>query len=216
MTTATLNHQDGLYANNLSLSRGDQLLLEDAQLFLPNGSITYLYGENGTGKTSLMRCLAGLLSAENGQIQWQGHSIFNAESQYFQQLIFLAHALAMKSELTIAENLQFYGQLRGLSKSSVQEKILQATQQLGLDNLLERRFAELSAGQQHKVALCRLLIEPAKIWILDEPFVNLDHKTRLWSAEQIQQFSSDGGVVLFTSHHEIDEIQVDQKIGLHH
>lgn len=206
---------EGLFASELTLSRSEQVLLEGAEIHLAPSTISYLYGENGAGKTSLMRCLSGLLQADAGQVLWQGVPITSMESGYAQDLIFLAHALSMKYELTIKENLTFYAQLRGVKKN-IESSISQAATYLSLEGLLNRRFAELSAGQQHKVALCRLVIEPAKIWILDEPFVNLDNKTRLWLAEKIKTFAQQGGVVLFTSHHEIDELSYDQKISLEH
>lgn len=204
----------GLLASDLTISRAEHVLLEGAELELAPSTITYLYGENGAGKTSLMRCLSGLLQADSGKIYWNGQSITSLDSEYFQDLIFLAHALSMKAELTIFENLSFYARLRGIKDPK--SLIGQATSQLGIAQLQNRRFAELSAGQQHKVALCRLVIEPAKIWILDEPFVNLDKATRHWLAGLIQKFAKQGGVVLFTSHHEIEELTIDQRIGIEH
>lgn len=210
---------DGLYAHELTVSRSEQVLLEDAELHLAPSTITYLYGENGAGKTSLMRCLAGLLSADHGEVYWNHKSINHPESGYFDDLIFLAHSLSMKHELTIAENLSFYANLRlkgAISSKILSAKIAQVLAELGISGLEERLFSELSAGQQHKVALARLVLEPAKIWILDEPFVNLDHKTRGWLAQKALEFKQQGGVVLFTSHHHIDELPIDQKVGVEH
>ncbi|NVK22716.1 MAG: heme ABC exporter ATP-binding protein CcmA [Kangiellaceae bacterium] len=204
----------GLFASDLTVSRAEQTLIEGAELHLAPSSITYLYGENGAGKTSLMRCLCGLLPADQGSIRWNGKPISSSDSNYFNDLLFLAHALSMKAELSIMENLHFYAKLRGVNNAN--GLIQQAAQQLGIDHLLARRFAELSAGQQHKVALCRLVVEPAKIWILDEPFVNLDHQTRDWLANTMMEFAKQGGVVLFTSHHEIEQLTIDQRLSLEH
>ena len=210
---------DGLYAHELTVSRSEQILLEDAELHLAPSTITYLYGENGAGKTSLMRCLAGLLQPEHGAVYWNNKLTSHPESGYFQDLLFLAHSLSMKNELTIAENLSFYANLRlkgAISRQVLSKKISDVLLELGIGGLENRMFAELSAGQQHKVALARLMLEPAKIWILDEPFVNLDHKTRGWLAAKALEFKNTGGVVLFTSHHHIDELPVDQKVGVEH
>lgn len=210
---------DGLYAHELTVSRSEQVLLEDAELHLAPATITYLFGENGTGKTSLMRCLTGLLQPDDGNIYWNKKPINHPESGYFKDLIFLAHSLSMKNELTIAENLTFYAQLRcggSYNHKKLQAEIGQVLTDLGIGGLEGRMFAELSAGQQHKVALARLMLEPAKIWILDEPFVNLDQKTRGWLASKTLEFKAQGGVVLFTSHHHIDELPVDQKVGVEH
>jgi len=210
---------DGLYAHELTVSRSEQILLEDAELHLAPSTITYLYGENGAGKTSLMRCLAGLLPSDQGSIYWNKQPIHHPDSSYFQDLIFLAHSLSMKNELTIAENLSFYANLRlktTISKKTLSTNVSDVLTELGIGGLENRMFAELSAGQQHKVALARLMLEPAKIWILDEPFVNLDQKTRGWLADKTLAFKEQGGVVLFTSHHHIDELPVDQNVGVEH
>jgi heme exporter protein A len=210
---------DGLYAHELTVSRSEQILLEGADLHLAPATITYLYGENGAGKTSLMRCLAGLLQPEHGTVYWNKKLTSHPESGYFQDLIFLAHSLSMKNELSIAENLSFYANLRlkgAISQQVLSKKISDVLLALGIGGLENRMFSELSAGQQHKVALARLMLEPAKIWILDEPFVNLDQKTRGWLAAKTLEFKNNGGVVLFTSHHHIDELPVDQKVGVEH
>ena len=210
---------DGLYAHELTVSRSEQVLLEDADLHLAPSTITYLYGENGAGKTSLMRCLAGLLPADHGVVYWNKKPISHPDSGYFQDLIFLAHSLSMKNELTIAENLRFYANLRlkgRVHQKSLSNDISGVLRELGIGGLENRMFAELSAGQQHKVALARLMLEPAKIWILDEPFVNLDQKTRGWLADKTLAFKEQGGGVLFTSHHHIDELPVDQNVGVEH
>lgn len=203
-----------LQISNLTISRGEVVLLEGADFCLAPSSISYLQGENGAGKTSLMRVLAGLMAADAGKVEWNQELISSPESGYQQDLLFLAHALSMKASLSILENLTFYAHLRGLKNP--QTSIQDALTELGLSEIQDRHFNELSAGQQHKVCLCRLLIEPCKIWILDEPFVNLDHKTRLWLAQQIHLFAQKGGIVLFTSHHEIDELTISQRISLQH
>lgn len=210
---------DGLYAHELTVSRSEQVLLEDADLHLAPSTITYLYGENGAGKTSLMRCLAGLLPEDHGVVYWNKKPINHPDSGYFQDLIFLAHSLSMKNELTIAENLRFYANLRlkgRVHQKTLSNDISDVLKDLGIGGLENRMFSELSAGQQHKVALARLMLEPAKIWILDEPFVNLDQKTRGWLADKTLAFKEQGGVVLFTSHHHIDELPVDQNVGVEH
>ncbi|WP_251359649.1 heme ABC exporter ATP-binding protein CcmA [Kangiella sp. TOML190] len=201
-----------LEVKGLTISRNEQILLEQTDLSFKAGTISHLFGDNGAGKTSLMRALAGLLPLDSGQIFWKGHTTATPEAEFAQDLLFLAHNLAMKPELTIAENLQFYSTLRGESASNSQIK--EVARQLNIGNLLERHFAELSAGQQHKVTLCRLLLESAKLWVLDEPFVNLDAKTRDWLSAQMMAFAENGGVVIFTSHQVIDGLKIQQKISL--
>ncbi|MRX26561.1 heme ABC exporter ATP-binding protein CcmA [Kangiella sp. HZ709] len=203
-----------LEVKGLTISRNEQVLLENIDLSFTSGSITHLFGENGAGKTSLMRALAGLLNHDSGQICWRGFKTSHPEANFSQDLLFLAHNLAMKSELTIAENLQFYTDLRG--KSVSRSEIQTVASELRIESLLERHFAELSAGQQHKVSLSRLVLESAKLWVLDEPFVNLDARTRDWLSDKMMNFAKKGGVVIFTSHQAIDGLKIHQKVSLTH
>ncbi len=204
----------GLKGRGITISRSEQILLEHVDLNFKAGTITHLFGENGTGKTSLMRALAGLLPLDSGSVFWNGYETSHPEANFTQDLLFLAHNLAMKHELSITENLQFYSALRGQKASK--SKLLSVANELDIETLLDRHFAELSAGQQHKVSLCRLFLEKAKLWILDEPFVNLDARTRDWLSSQMMQFAASGGVVIFTSHQAIEGLKIHQQISLAH
>ncbi|NVJ67977.1 MAG: heme ABC exporter ATP-binding protein CcmA [Gammaproteobacteria bacterium] len=203
-----------LEVKGLTISRNEQILLENVDLSFQAGTITHLFGENGAGKTSLMRALAGLLNLDTGEVFWRELKAHHPEANFSQDLLFLAHNLAMKYELSIAENLQFYAALRGKAVSLAEIKAVAS--ELRIENLLERHFAELSAGQQHKVSLSRLVLENAKLWILDEPFVNLDAQTRDWLSHKMMAFAQQGGVVIFTSHQAIDGLKIHQKISLSH
>ncbi len=203
-----------LEVKGLTISRNEQVLLESIDLSFTSGTITHLFGENGAGKTSLMRALAGLLNQDAGQVFWRGFKTSHPEANFSNDLLFLAHNLAMKHELSIAENLQFYAALRGKAVSLSEIKTVAS--ELRIESLLERHFAELSAGQQHKVSLSRLVLENAKLWILDEPFVNLDSQTRDWLSHKMMDFAAKSGVVIFTSHQAIDGLKIHQKISLTH
>lgn len=205
-------NSSSLDVKGLTISRNEQILLENVELHFASGTITHLFGDNGAGKTSLMRALAGLLPQDTGQVSWNGFKTSSPEAQYAHDLLFLAHNLAMKFELTIAENLQFYSALRG--KKAGLQQIESVASELEIEPLLERNFSDLSAGQQHKVSLCRLVLEQTKLWILDEPFVNLDAKTRDWLSQLMMTFAKNGGVVVFTSHQAIEGLKIHQKISL--
>ncbi len=207
-------NSSSLEAKGLTIFRNEQPLLEDTDLSFNAGSITHLFGENGAGKTSLMRALAGLLPLDSGQILWNQIKNTHPESNFNQDLLFLAHNLAMKHEFSIAENLQFYSILRG-RKASLEE-LSKVAAELQIENLLDRHFSDLSAGQQHKVALCRLVLETVKLWVLDEPFVNLDAKTRDWLSAKMMHFAKEDGVVIFTSHQAIEGLKIHQRISLSH
>ncbi len=208
------SNNSNLEVKGLTISRNEQILLEDIDLAFKAGTISHLIGENGAGKTSLMRALAGLLSLDSGEVFWNSLKSNHPEANFSKVLLFLAHNLAMKHELSIAENLQFYSALRGKRAST--SDIQQVATELHIESLLDRNFAELSAGQQHKVSLCRLKLEQTKLWILDEPFVNLDAQTRDWLSQQLMSFANNGGVVIFTSHQAIEGLKIHQRVSLSH
>ncbi len=186
------------------------MLLHGLDFSLPEGSLTWLQGGNGTGKTSLLRCLCGLGEAEAGDIFWQGEPVARDPVRFHQELLYLGHKPGLKSELSIAENLGFFRRLRGLPVIDP-EPVLE---QLGLARYAGQYVGSLSAGQQRKVMLARLLLEPARLWILDEPLVALDHESRDWLAATMMAFREEGGIILYTSHQPLDQVRPDQQIAI--
>ena len=200
-----------LAIDRLSVIRGEKLLVQDLSLVIQGGEVVHLAGSNGSGKTSLMRCLAGLLPPEQGQITWNDWALNAPASGYFTDLLYLGHSLALKAALTIEENLNFYARLRGRRPNAELRKPLSALQ---IDAYLQQPVAQLSAGQQRKTMLARLQLEPARIWLLDEPFVALDETSRQWLVAAIERFAAAGGLVIFTSHQRVSGLPVHKTISL--
>ena len=176
-----------LRVQDLSVQRGDRLLLSQFNFTLQAGEGVHLLGANGAGKTSLLRVLAGIAHAASGEFQLGDGC----------RMIYLGHVLGLKPELTVEENLAFLLQLSGQAE---QCSIEQALHEVGIARYFDARVGSLSAGQKRRVGLARLLLEPAGLWLLDEPFAALDVKATAWLCERIDAFLLQGGSVLLTSH----------------
>lgn len=160
-----------LQANAIHLWRGEKHLLRGVSFSLNAGELLQVVGPNGVGKTSLLRCLAGLLPMESGDVFWQGQPVERVREEFHQQLGWLAHVNALKADLTAAENLYFATALRReVAEAEVQEVL----QRLHIPHCADLPVRSLSAGQKRRVALARVLLTKATLWILDEPITNLD------------------------------------------
>ncbi len=188
-----------LAVSHLQAVRDDRVLFSDLSFTLQAGEIVQVVGANGTGKTTLLNGLMGLASMEHGNICWAGESIGDNPLLFKQNTSFIGHLLGLKALLTPVENLQFLTQLRSQSVSL--SKIEAALTKVGLAGYEDVPVSSLSAGQKRRVALARLFIERATLWVLDEPFTAIDQAGVLaleaWFAEHAQQ----GGMVLLTTHH---------------
>ena len=186
-----------LEVRSLHLWRGDRHLLRGVSLALEAGEMLQVVGPNGVGKTSLLRCVAGLLPAESGEILWNSRSIQGARDEYHQRLAYLAHTNALKPDLSALENLHYAVALR----RRVERLQLVATlQRLRIERCADLPARSLSAGQKRRLALARVLLMQAPLWILDEPITNLD-------AAGVQQFEAfmtehleTGGMILTAAH----------------
>lgn len=191
-----------LAARALGCRRGRRLLFRGVDLELAPGSITWLRGTNGSGKTSLMRILAGLAHAAEGEVQWNGRPFAKAGAEARAGVLYIGHANALKDDLTLTEALAFHAALAGLD-----DPIGRAERALATLKLADRRrFAvrTLSQGQRRRGALARLALdEQPRTWILDEPFDALDSASVALLAGLVDAHAARGGAVLLTSHQAI-------------
>ncbi len=153
------------------LWRGEKHLLRGVAFTLARGELLQVVGPNGVGKTSLLRCVAGLLPRESGEILWRGQALERCREDYHRQLAYLGHVNALKPDLTALENLHFGITVkRAVAKS----ELLATLAELQLAACADLPARALSAGQKRRVAIARILSMRSPLWILDEPITNLD------------------------------------------
>ena len=199
-----------LNAAALTLFRGDRCLFRELSFALNPGELLLLEGRNGSGKTSLLRAIAGLLELESGTIHW-GDSPVSQEPQIFQNsLVWMSHKVGFKGDLTLVENLQYESKLRPQSTADFDDTL----KQLNLGKLRRLPMRSLSAGQQRRVALARMLLSSATLWMMDEPVSNLDSEGRELVVRLLSKHLSDGGMAIVAAHQDIKFDVPTQKIQL--
>ena len=187
-----------LEACSLTCSKRDRILFEGLSLVVSSGELLYLRGPNGAGKTTLLRILTGLSTPQTGCVKFEGHDIARYASEFHQQLIYVGHKGATNVSLSALDNLRFW-----LAQHNIPVEIHElyhVLPQLGLVGLEDVPVRLLSAGQQRRVALARLWLKPAKVWLLDEPFTALDTKGIGLIERAMRAHVEKGGLVVTTSH----------------
>lgn len=185
-----------LKVSGLACSRGERQLFADVSFSLAAGEWLHVQGENGAGKTSLLRLLVGLSPADAGEIYWRG--VATGESDFHRDLLYLGHHAAVKDDLTPLENLCLSAALEGISLH--EEAALAALVRLGLRGREALPVRVLSAGQKRRVLLARLLTRPAALWVLDEAFNALDSGAVQLLGELLGEHLAKGGLAVLTSH----------------
>ena len=186
---------------NLACSRGNKPLFGAVSFSLNAGQALHLEGDNGVGKTSLLRILCGLSPADAGEVLWQGRSVQADSSAFRAALFYLGHNLSLKEELSALENLQADAAVAGRTLTT--EQALVALARMGLRGREHLPLRVMSQGQKRRTALARLLASQASLWVLDEPFVALDAKAVDGLRSVLAGHVAQGGIVLFTSHQPI-------------
>jgi heme exporter protein A len=189
-----------LTANQLTLWRGTNCLFEELSFDVAEGAALLVRGANGSGKTTLLRVLCGLTRPESGQVEWNSVPIESDRQGYGAEVAYIGHATGLKADLTIVQNLNFVARLSGRA-GRPWEACLEPLNLLECANL-EVRY--LSAGQQRRAALARMLISDAGLWFMDEPFTNLDVAGRQFVGDQIGGRLASGGSVIVAAHHDLD------------
>jgi heme exporter protein A len=190
-----------LEARKLEATRGDAVLFRNLSFSLAAGTLLRVAGSNGSGKTSLLRALCGLLLPSAGEVLWNGRNIRTLREEYGRHLAYVGHANALKEDLTAEENLSVNCALAGLSVAPSQLRA--ALQDFGLGGRAALPLRALSQGQRRRAALARLAVSAAaSLWILDEPFAALDAA----AVEQVQSLVAAhlarGGMAVITTHQE--------------
>lgn len=190
-----------LEATNLGCVRGDRLLFSNISFSLAPGTFLQLTGPNGSGKTSLLRILCGLMTPEAGEIRWQGAQIRSLAEEYSRSVTYIGHRTAVKEELSSLENLRISSGLTGTEITSAEaQKALARLGLAGRENL-PARF--LSEGQRRRSALARLITCNTKLWLLDEVLASLDHAAGTLIEAIIGEHLNKGGIAIVATHQEL-------------
>lgn len=187
-----------LEVEKLTISRGERVLATDLNFRVSPSEALIAQGPNGSGKTTLLRTLATLSPPASGTIYWQGQILSDVVEVYRGELLFLGHNPAIKLDLTPVENLKVYARLEGAVAQP-----LAALERMGIRRYATTVCQHLSAGQLRRVALARVILTAAPLWILDEPFTALDRQTVDGLSNLLEEHLAEGGSAIITTHQPI-------------
>ena len=188
-------------AENLHLWRGEAHVLRGVSFSVAAGECLQVTGANGSGKTTLLRALCGLAPLEEGRVSWRGADIAADLLAYHGELAYLGHDNGLKGDLTAAENLRY---AVGLRRRVSRDQISAALAHAGVDGARGIPLRRLSAGQRRRVALARLPLMDAALWLLDEPGSNLDAAGQSLLAQLLGEHTSAGGVAVVATHQALE------------
>jgi heme exporter protein A len=182
-----------LKAESVAVFRGERLVFRDLSLAVPAGGALVLAGPNGAGKSTLLRLLAGLVRPAAGRVLWGDEDAFADMAAHGQRVVYIGHQDAVKPGLTVTENLRFAAQVSGKSIRSALEAV-------GLEALADLPARMLSAGQKRRLALSRLVLSAAPLWLLDEPTLGLDTAAIERFGRLLASHRATGGMIVAATH----------------
>lgn len=191
-----------LEAVDLECIRGDRRLFNGLAFQLEAGDLLHLHGHNGSGKTTLMRAVCGLIEPTAGEVRWNGCNIRKLRDDFTRELLYIGHKNGIKDDLTGVENLRVASTLDG--SPITDQQAWKALERMGLRGHEDLPTQTLSQGQKRRVALARLLVSQAALWILDEPFTALDRAAIALLQQVIHRHVDNGGMVILTTHQEVE------------
>ena len=196
-----------IQAQDLFFERSGRIIFSSVNLSLDVGQIIFIKGKNGSGKTSLLRCLAGFSRITSGKILWYGAEILPA--YYSEKLLisWLGHLDAIKGALTVKENLIFFAQIWSVNMDVFNESVTK----LSFEKFMDFPASWLSAGEKRRLSLLRLSFCPAKIWILDEPSTFLDNENRDILIDIMNTHLKNGGAIVCATH---DDLKIPNAVEL--
>ena len=195
-----LENREVLKAEQLFCERDDRVLFRELSFSARAGEVIQIKGSNGSGKTTLLRVICGLNDNYHGTLKWVNEPIEDNQDDFYSSLIYLGHQVGVNKVLTPVENLRWSV---GLRENVTSEAIYEALAEIGLRGFEDSQCFSLSAGQQQRVSLSKLLLGAAIIWILDEPFTTLDVDGVQLLEKLLDDHARKGGVALVTTHHEL-------------
>jgi heme exporter protein A len=193
-----------LSSENLACVRGERLIFSGIEFALGAGEVLVVTGANGSGKTSLLRIVCGLLEAAAGEIRWNGSSARALGDDFFAELAYLGHHNGLKDDLSATENMQVWAGVSGITVDRAAAR--QALARMGLAGREDLPVRWLSQGQKRRAAIARLLVAERPLWVLDEPFAGLDRASTVTVEALLQEHLADGGMAILTTHQDIGAV----------
>jgi heme exporter protein A len=190
-----------LAVEGLACSRGPATLFRDVAFEVKAGEWLAIRGPNGCGKTTLLRCVAGLTLADRGRVLWDGQSAREERENFNAELVYAGHLAGIKDDLTAEENLEGALRLRGQTPST--DATRAALAEVGLEKRRNLPARRLSAGQRRRIGLARLMLDSAACWILDEPLTALDDAGQAMFSRLLRGHLDRGGLALLATHHDL-------------
>lgn len=200
-----------LVVDRVHVWRGDRHVLKGTSLSVGAGELLHIWGPNGTGKTTLLRVVSGLLRPEAGSVAWRGHSIASIREQYQGAMVYASHEPALKADLTAMENLHFSV---GLRRCVTENELRAALERTGVGACADLPARVLSAGQRRRVAMARILAARVPLWLLDEPYTNLDGAGGQLLNGLLDEHVAAGGCALVVAHHDLAMIRPVSRMEL--
>jgi heme exporter protein A len=199
---------------DIECMRGDRVLFRGVSFQLQPGALLRIAGANGSGKTSLLRIVCGLAMPTAGEVRWRGENVRRLREDYWKDLAYIAHASAVKDDLTAQENVEIGCRLSGLPVNT--DDAAKALDRFGVAHCAQLPARSLSQGQRRRVALARLALSSnAPVWVLDEPFTALDVAAVAFLQGLIAAHLLRGGIVILTTHQEVTiEATISMRIDL--
>jgi heme exporter protein A len=196
-----MNMSNSLRFEKIHVWRGERHVLQGVSAEVGPRELLHISGPNGTGKTTLLRVVSGLLRPEQGTVTWLGQPIAASRADYQAALAYASHEPALKADLTALENLRF---AVGLKRRISSQEIYAAMERTGVAACADLPARVLSAGQRRRVAMARVLAMSASVWLLDEPYTNLDAAGTDLVSGLLQAHIDGGGLALVVAHHELE------------
>ena len=191
-----------LLVNNLKFERSEKVIFENIHITASSGKIIFVKGNNGTGKTTLLKTLVNILEPSEGDVFWMGKKIKNNIFNFYSETTLIMDKPTSSLEMTVIENINFWKQIT-LSQIKYEE-IFNLLKMLGIDQYLKKQTMYLSLGEIKKLELTRLILEQKKLWVLDEPYIGLDKNSIGIINETFIDHVSNNGIIIFSSNYEPD------------
>ena len=201
---------------NLTKRFGSVTAVNDLTLEIADGEFFVLLGPNGAGKTTTLRCVAGLETPDGGEVRLDGQPM-GGISPAERNVAFVFQNYALYPRKTVFQNIAFPLEARRLSRDEIERRVRQITTQLHIEHLLDRRPAQLSGGEQQRVALGRALVRQARIFLMDEPVTNLDFKLRVEMRTEFKRLHEEFRYTLFyVTNDQMEAMSMADRVGVLH